>query len=187
MRRLHRAHVSTAKGWHSHSVACPINVQVSQIHVSASLMKILHGQSVVRMQAIPRPIPMAGPRSSITSSRECSTSSPQTMVIARTCSARPSIRSVLVSTSTPGALSGSQRISQTEAAFGNVEVDQAMSQLTLHHRRFPSTASLCRFRLPQGGGSCWVAVSDQSEKNRSVKKALLEKEGHHAHSNARFP
>ncbi len=35
-------------------------------------------------------------------------------------------------------------------------------------------------------GSRWFAAFDQAEKNRPVKKVLLEKEGHYANSNARF-
>src|SRR5262249_26976099 len=65
----------------------------------------------------------------------CSTSSPQTMVIARTCSARPSIRSVLVSISTPGAQSGLQRISQTEAG----QSPQKRLTLSAGRRRLGST------------------------------------------------
>lgn len=35
-------------------------------------------------------------------------------------------------------------------------------------------------------GSRWFAACDQAEKNRLVKKVLLEKEGHYANSNTCF-
>jgi hypothetical protein len=42
------------------------------------------------------------------------------------------------------------------------------------------------YKLSGREGSRWFAASDQAEKNRSVKKVLLEKEGHYANSNTRF-
>lgn len=36
-------------------------------------------------------------------------------------------------------------------------------------------------------GSRWIAVSEQAEKNRSLKQVLLEKEGHDANSTTHYP
>ncbi len=51
--------------------------------------------------------------------------------------------------------------------------------------RFPLLVDRVRIRAIWNG-SRWFAASDQTEKNRSVKIVLLQKEGHHANSPARF-
>jgi hypothetical protein len=47
-------------------------------------------------------------------------------------------------------------------------------------------ASLPFSQHSRRNGSRWFAASDQAEKKRLMKKALLEKEGHHANSRSKM-